>query len=216
MQINTAVLISGRGSNLKALLEAARKQNYPARISLVISNEPNATGIMYAREAQVAVQILDHRPFSGREDFEEALHKILLEAEIELVCCAGFMRLFTSTFVNRWRNRLLNIHPSLLPAFRGLDVHKRVLESGVRITGCSVHFIRPAMDEGPIIAQAAIPVMPEDTPQSLSERLLKVEHQIYPHALALVAKGMARPTQGERVGIPEFAHTPQTLFVPPL
>ena len=214
--VNTAVLISGRGSNLQALLAAARKKNYPARIVLVISNEPQAAGIAYAHKARVPVDIINHRRFGERGAFEQKLHEKLKQAKVEIVCCAGFMRLFTNTFINQWRNRLLNIHPSLLPAFRGLDVHKRVIDSGVRVTGCSVHFIRPAMDEGPIIAQAAIPVLPDETPESLAARLLKVEHKLYPHALALVAQGVARITQGERVGMPAFAHTPRTLFVPPL
>ena len=191
------VLISGRGSNLVALLEAARDPEYPAEIVLVISNRPGAAGLDRAAEAGVPTCVIDHTDYKSRPEFEAALTAALDAADVEIVCNAGFMRLLTEGFVERWRDRHLNIHPSLLPAFKGLDTHERALETGVRITGCTVHVVRTEMDAGPIVVQAAVNVAPDDTAESLAARVLEAEHQIYPLALSLLASGKVR-IEGER------------------
>jgi phosphoribosylglycinamide formyltransferase-1 len=187
----TAVLISGRGSNLAALIAASAQPDYPAEIALVISNRPDAAGLAYAEQAGVRTAIVDHRGCERRA-FEAELDAALREAGTELVCLAGFMRLLTADFVEGWRDRLINIHPSLLPSFPGLDTHGRALAAGVRIHGATVHFVRPETDAGPIIAQAAVPVLPGDDAATLAERVLAVEHRLYPLALKLVASGAAK------------------------
>jgi len=189
---STAVLISGRGSNMQALLDAARNPDFPARIVRVISNVWDAAGLKRAEAAGIATSVIDHRSFKGRPAFDAALDQALREDGIELVCLAGFMRLLTADFVNGWRDRMINIHPSLLPAFPGLDTHARALAAGVRFTGCTVHFVRPTMDEGPIIVQAAVPVLRGDDEATLAARVLAAEHKAYPLALRLVASGRAR------------------------
>lgn len=191
-RLRTAVLISGRGSNLQALLQACAAADYPAEIALVVSNEPEAGGLAYAAAAGVPTAVVCHRDHSGREPFERAIEACLVGARVELICLAGFMRLLTAGFVERWRDRLINIHPSLLPSFRGLHTHARALAAGVRITGCTVHFVRPSMDDGPIIVQAAVPVLPGDDPDRLAARVLSAEHVCYPLALRLVADGRAQ------------------------
>lgn len=196
----TAVLISGRGSNLQALLDAAKDSSYPARIVRVISNVADAGGLKRAEAAGVATSVIDHRSYKGRPAFEAALDQALRADGVELVCLAGFMRLLTADFVEAWRDRLINIHPSLLPAFPGLDTHARALSAGVRFVGCTVHFVRPAMDEGPIIVQAAVPVLPGDDEAALAARVLAAEHKAYPLALRLVAAGRAKVVR-ERVEI---------------
>jgi phosphoribosylglycinamide formyltransferase-1 len=196
----TAVLISGRGSNLQALLDAAKDPAYPARIVRVISNVRDAGGLKRAEAAGVATSVIDHRAYKGRPAFEAALDQALRADGIEIVCLAGFMRLLTADFVDAWRDRLINIHPSLLPAFPGLDTHARALAAGVRFTGCTVHFVRPTMDEGPIIVQAAVPVLPDDDEPTLAARVLAAEHKAYPLALKLVAGGKAKIVR-ERVEI---------------
>lgn len=192
------VLISGRGSNLQALIDACKAPDYPARIELVISNVPSVQGLLRAEAALIPALTIDHRSFSSREAFDAALDVALAEAGVELLCNAGFLRLHTEGFVARWRDRHLNIHPSLLPAFRGLGTHERVLAAGVKITGCTVHFVRTEMDEGPIVAQAALPVLDGDTAETLANRVLHAEHHLYPLALKLVAAGAVR-VEGERV-----------------
>ena len=184
-----AILISGRGSNMQALVAAARTSDYPAEIVAVISNRPDAPGLAWAREQGIPTHAVDHKAYPSREAFEADLQAALDTANAELVALAGFMRLMTAGFVERWRGAMINIHPSLLPAFKGLDTHARALEAGVRIAGCTVHFVTPGMDEGPIIAQAAVPVAPDDTPDSLAARILKAEHELYPQALRWVAEG---------------------------
>jgi len=187
-----AVLISGRGTNMAALIEAAKAQDYPADIVLVVSNVPDALGLARAREANVATAIVDHRIFGDdREAFERALDAQLVTHRIDLVCLAGFMRLLTPSFVTRWRGRMLNIHPALLPQFKGLHTHRRALAAGAERHGATVHFVVPEMDSGPILAQESVPVLPGDTEASLAERVLEVEHRIYPQALRLVAEGRA-------------------------
>jgi phosphoribosylglycinamide formyltransferase-1 len=192
-----AVLISGRGSNMAALVAAAQVADYPAEIALVLSNRPDAAGLVIAQHAGVATQVLDHRPFGkDRATFEAALQTILDERGIALICLAGFMRLFTNGFVLRWQERMLNIHPSLLPSFRGLDPHGQALAAGVKITGATVHFVTPEMDSGPIIAQAAVSVADDDTAESLAARVLAVEHRLYPWALRQVAEDRVRIVEG--------------------
>jgi len=187
--MRTAILISGRGSNMASLLEAAQQPDFPARIALVLSNRPDAGGIETAAQAGIPTRIIDHRAFSGREAFEEAMDRTLREAGIELVCLAGFMRVLTPGFVARWHGRMLNIHPSLLPLFKGTHTHRQALEAGVRVHGCTVHFVVPELDSGPIIAQACVPVERDDTEAELAARVLVEEHRIYPQALADVASG---------------------------
>ncbi len=188
----TAVLISGTGTNLQALLDAARDPSYPARIVLVVSNRPDAGGLERAARAGVPTRVIPSRAFADREAYDAALDEALREAEVELVCLAGFMRVLGRDIVERWRDRMLNIHPSLLPAFRGLETHARVLEAGLPVTGCTVHFVRPEIDEGPVIVQGVVPVLPGDTVESLNARVLEVEHRCYPRALALVAGGRTK------------------------
>jgi phosphoribosylglycinamide formyltransferase 1 len=208
------VLISGRGSNLQALINACKKRDYPAEIVLVISNVPQAQGLLRAEAALIPTLTIDHKDFPSREDFDAALDTALNEAGVELLCNAGFLRLHTAGFVERWRDRHLNVHPSLLPAFRGLRSHERVIAAGCKITGCTIHFVRAGMDEGPIVAQAAVPVLASDTAETLAVRVLEAEHHLYPHALALVASG-AVFVKGERVfDSNDQAQVP--LFSPPL
>tara|TARA_Y100000588_G_scaffold356864_1_gene413565 strand:- start:750 stop:1400 length:651 start_codon:yes stop_codon:yes gene_type:complete len=190
--MKTAILISGRGTNMKAIVNAASTPQFPAHISLVISNSPDALGLKWAGRKGVNTKIIDHRDYSTRNAFENELEQNLVGAEIELVCLAGFMRLLTGEFVSRWHNRIINIHPSLLPAYKGLNTHQRVINDGVKFTGCTVHFVRPEMDKGPIIAQAVVPVLPADTSETLASRVLIAEHKCYPFALRLVASGKTK------------------------
>jgi phosphoribosylglycinamide formyltransferase-1 len=192
-----AILISGRGSNMAALIEAAKDPAYPAEIVLVISNRPDAQGLALARAAGIAAQVVDHTIFGkDREAFERAMQEKLLAHEIELVCLAGFMRLLTPWLVKQWEGRMLNIHPALLPSYRGLNTHERALADGVKIHGATVHFVVPEMDSGPIVMQGAVAVRNDDTAETLAARVLSVEHRIYPDALALVASGGTRLENG--------------------
>ena len=192
-----AVLISGRGSNMAALIEAAKASDYPAEIALVVSNKSAAGGLETARTAGIATAVVDHKAFGkDRAAFERALQDVLQRHRIEIVCLAGFMRILTPWFVGQWQERMLNIHPALLPAFKGLDTHKRALEAGAKIHGATVHFVVPEMDAGPIIAQGAVRVRAGDTEETLSRRVLAVEHAIYPRALKLVAEGRVRVENG--------------------
>jgi phosphoribosylglycinamide formyltransferase-1 len=194
------VLISGRGSNMAALIEAAKRPDYPAEIALVVSNRPQAAGVELARRQGVATVVLDHRRYGDdRAAFERALQALLDESRIDIVCLAGFMRLFTDEFVRQWDGRMLNIHPSLLPSFKGLDPHGQALTAGVKIAGATVHFVTSEMDSGPIVAQAAVAVSEADTAETLAHRVLAVEHQIYPLALKLTAEGRVRIVEGRCV-----------------
>lgn len=184
-----AILISGRGSNMTALIEAASEADFPAAIALVISNRPDAKGLELARARGIATAVVDHRAYASREAFDAALAAKLADAHIELVCLAGFLRMLTAGFVEAWRGRMLNIHPSLLPEFKGLDAHARALAANAKIHGCTVHFVVPELDSGPIVLQARVPVVEGDDADSLSERVLAAEHRIYPAALKLVAEG---------------------------
>lgn len=188
-KLKVAVLVSGGGSNLQALMDACALPAYPAEIVLVIANRSDAFGLQRAQNAGIATQLIEHQKFADRDQFDAALHAALLESGADAVCLAGFMRLLTPPFVQAWQGRMLNIHPSLLPSFKGLHTHQRAIDAGVRFTGCTVHFVVPEMDEGPIIIQAAVPVQPDDSQQSLNARVLACEHQIYPTALRWLAEG---------------------------
>jgi phosphoribosylglycinamide formyltransferase-1 len=193
-----AVLISGRGSNLGSLIEAARAPDFPAAIALVVSNRPGAPGLARAEAAGIEAVTIDHKAFPGREAFERSLDQLLRERAIDFVCLAGFMRVLTPWFVERWKGRMINIHPSLLPLFRGTGTHRQALEAGVREHGCTVHFVIPELDAGPVIAQATVPVLPDDTEDSLAARVLAEEHRLYPQALRLLCGGTIR-LEGARV-----------------
>jgi phosphoribosylglycinamide formyltransferase-1 len=188
-----AVLISGRGSNMSALIEAAKAKDYPAEIVLVVSNRPDAAGLARANEAGVATALIDQRQFGeNREAFERALDDELRKYRIDIVCLAGFMRLLTAWFIGRWSGRILNIHPALLPEFKGLNTHRRALEAGAKRHGATVHFVVEETDAGPVISQQSVPVLQGDTEEMLAARVLEIEHRIYPQALRLVAEGRAK------------------------
>ncbi|MBY8918716.1 phosphoribosylglycinamide formyltransferase [Nitratireductor sp. L1-7-SE] len=194
-----AILISGRGSNMAALIAAAIDPSFPAEIVGVISNRADARGLEVAATHSIPTTVVSSRDYDGREAHDAAIHKALTEFKAEIVCLAGYMRLLTPDFVQKWKGRMINIHPALLPSFRGLDTHARALATGVRVHGCTVHFVTPEMDEGPIIAQAAVPVLTGDTEETLGERVLKVEHRLYPLALRLLAEGRVRMSDGVAV-----------------
>ena len=208
------IFISGRGSNMAALIAAAKAPEYPARIMVVISNRADAKGLDYARDNGIATAVVDHKAHVSREAFDAALDRALADQSVELVACAGFMRIMTEGFVERWRDRMINIHPSLLPNYKGLHTHERALADGVKIHGCTVHFTRHDVDSGPIIMQAAVPVLAGDTPDSLAARVLKAEHIIYPKALALVAAGHVR-VEGEKV-VAAISERDQPPLIAPL
>jgi len=208
------VLISGRGSNLQSLIDACAAPEFPAQVALVISNRPRAQGLERARKAGIETLVVDHNEYDSRAAFEQALHVALSDAGVELVCLAGFMRLLDADFLAKWRNRIINIHPSLLPAYRGLRTHERAIEDGVRFTGCTVHYVRPEMDEGPIILQAVVPVKLDDTPESLAKRVLSYEHRIYPEAVRMIATGQAR-VSGSRVDVKHLT-TPEDGIISPI
>jgi len=195
-----AVLISGRGSNMAALIEAASDPAYPAEIALVLSNIPDAGGLSVANSKGIKTETVDHKKFGkDRAGFEKTVQDVLDANKIQFVCLAGFMRLLTSAFVTHWHGRMLNIHPALLPSFKGLDTHERALAEGVKIHGATVHFVVPEMDSGPIVAQAAVPVLSNDTPQSLAGRVIQAEHRIYPLALRWLAEGKLKIVDGRCV-----------------
>ncbi len=212
-RIPVAVLISGRGSNMKALVEAARAPGYPAEIVLVISNRPDAAGLTWARDAGLPTAAIDHKAFPSREAFDGAIHAALVASGAQFVAQAGWMRILTPGFVEKWVGRQINIHPSLLPPFKGLHPQRQALEAGVRVSGATVHFVTPELDAGPIIAQGVVPVIPGDTEESLAARILPVEHHIYPLALSLVVSGKARLENG-RVVLQTPINQGQTLLSP--
>jgi len=190
--MKVAVFISGRGTNLQALIDVCNEDDTPAEIALVVSNRPNAQGLQRAAAAGIPTVVVDHTTFESREAFDKALDTAVRRAGCQFICLAGFMRVLTVDFMRDWRDRILNIHPAILPAFPGLNCHARAIEAGVKITGCTVHFARPELDNGPIIAQAAVPVIPDDTEETLAARILEAEHKIYPMALKLIAQGRVR------------------------
>ena len=192
-----AVLISGRGSNMASLIEAAKEPSYPAEIAVVVSNLPDASGLARAQADSIPTAVVDHRPHGkDRAGFERALQAVLDAHGVEIVCLGGFMRLLTPKFVLHWQGRMLNIHPTLLPSFPGLDPHGQALKAGVKISGATVHFVVPETDAGPIIAQAAVPVRDDDNTETLAARVLEVEHRLYPLALRLVAEGRVKILAG--------------------
>jgi phosphoribosylglycinamide formyltransferase 1 len=208
------ILISGRGSNMRSLIEAAAAPDYPADIAVVISNRPGAGGLEIAAAAGVPALAIDHKAYPDKPAFEAAMTAALADHGVYLVALAGFMRLLSPVFIERWRDRLINIHPSLLPAYRGLDTHARAIADGARVAGCSVHFVRAEVDSGPIVAQAVVPILADDDPDALSARVLAAEHRLYPHALALVASGAARVV-GDRVVYDEVAFDPRSCLISP-
>ena len=205
-KLKLGVLISGRGSNLQALIDAAADPSYPAEIALVISNKADAGGLARAEAAGIATKVIPHKEFASREAFDAALDQTLRAAGVGLVCLAGFMRLLTPGFSQGWHDRLINIHPSLLPSFKGLDSHAQALKAGVRFSGCTVHFVRPEMDAGPIILQAAVPVHDGDDEDALAARILEAEHKSYPLAVRLIAEGRVTVVDGiVRIADGDFA-----------
>jgi phosphoribosylglycinamide formyltransferase 1 len=195
--LKVAVLISGRGSNLKALIEACAAPAYPAQIVLVISNRADAGGLAYAKDAGIATAIVEHKHFASRDAFDAVIQKHLDEAGTQLICLAGFMRILSEVFVRQWQGRMINIHPSLLPAFKGTHVHERVLAAGERTSGCTVHYVTAELDSGPQIMQTEVPVLAHDTPESLALRVLEAEHVLYPQALRKIAEERVGPV-GDR------------------
>jgi phosphoribosylglycinamide formyltransferase-1 len=214
MKRRVAILISGRGSNMAALIEAAKAKDFPAEIALVIANRADAVGLDRAKASGVATELIESKPFGkDRAAFETVLEQKLKQHRIELICLGGFMRLFTAEFVQRWYGRMLNIHPSLLPSFPGLDPHGQALKAGVKISGATVHFVIPETDAGPIVMQGAVPVCDDDTAETLSERILTIEHRIYPEALRLLASGRLR-LEGDRCKIEENSSSGDSLISP--
>lgn len=212
-RLKVAVLISGRGSNLQSLIDACAAPDFPAEIALVLSNKAEAYGLERARQAGIPTKAISHRDFPDRESFDAVLHDAIVAAGANFVCLAGFMRLLTPGFVGKWHDRMLNIHPSLLPAFKGLHSHERAIEAGCRFTGCTVHFVRAEMDDGPIVVQAAVPIHQDDTPDDLSARVLAAEHRCYPLALRLVAEGRVT-IEGMRVLVDGIASPAEPAINP--
>lgn len=209
-----AILISGRGSNMQALIEACAMQDFPAEVALVVANNLDAYGLSKAGKHGIEARVVNSKDYQSRKEYDAELHRVLTAAKIDIVCLAGFMRVLSDHFVRKWQGRMLNIHPSLLPSFRGLRAQAQALEAGVRIAGCSVHFVVPEVDAGPIIVQAAVPVLPGDDEEALSARILKQEHRIYPMALKWVAEGRLHIVDG-RVKIDEaVVDDTQALSVP--
>ena len=213
MKRRVAILISGRGSNMQSLIRAMQEPDFPAEPAVVVSNRPEALGLSWARDHGIPAVAIDHRAFGNRSAFEARLHQTLLEHGTELICNAGFMRLLTGGFVDRWRDRQLNIHPSLLPAFPGLDTHQRVLDAGALVTGCTVHFVRLEMDSGPILAQAVVGVIPGERVEHLAARVLEAEHVLYPMALRLVASSSIR-IANDTAMFPAGVELPGPIIVP--
>lgn len=193
--MNLAVFISGGGTNLQALIDACQASDFPAQINVVISNNPNAKGLERAAKANIPTEIVNHKDFEGRESFETALQKTLRQYDVDLICLAGFMRILTPHFLDGWRDQMINIHPSLLPDYKGLNTHERVLQDGKNETGCTVHYVCPELDSGPIIVQRSISTLPDDTPESLAARVLEQEHIAYPEAIFLIASGDAQTSK---------------------
>jgi len=210
-----AILISGRGSNMRSLVEASRAQDCPYEVVVVISSRPDAAGLSWAKEQALPALGLDHKRYESRAHMEGQIQTVLTASRVDLVALAGFMRLMTPEFVTSWHNRMLNIHPSLLPSFKGLHTHERALEAGVRVAGCTVHLVRPEMDEGPILGQAAVTVEDGDTPDTLSERILRAEHKLYPAILRAYAAGEITIVE-ERVSWKNAVNQQAILFSPNL
>ena len=214
MKRRVAILISGRGSNMAALIDASKSVDFPAEIVAVISNRADAPGLEKAAASGIATVVIESKPFGkDRAGFEAVLQQALEEKKVELICLGGFMRLFTAEFVQRWYGRMLNIHPSLLPSFPGLDPHGQALQAGVKISGATVHFVIPETDAGPIIMQGAVTVADDDTAETLSQRILGIEHRIYPEALRLLASGKLR-LEGDICKVADGTERDGTLISP--
>jgi len=213
-RLAVGVMISGRGSNLQALLDACARPDYPARIVLVVSNRPDAQGLARAANASVPTRVIDHRDFDSRERFDAAVTAAFEAAGVELICMAGFMRLLTEGFVEYWRDRLINIHPAILPAFKGLNTHARALATGAKLHGCTVHYVRFDMDTGPIVGQAAVPVLPDDDEVRLATRVLAAEHRLYPRCLRLIAEGRVR-IEGDAAVVSDATPDPVAILINP-
>ena len=215
--LKVAVLISGRGSNLQALIDAFGPEvaDSPVKIALVLSNRPDAPGLERAAKAGLKTEIIDHKAFQTREDFDVAIDREIRAAGAEFVVLAGFMRLFTAQFVTTWKDKLVNIHPALLPSFPGLETHQRALQAGVRFHGATVHFVRHETDSGPIIAQSLVAVHPGDTEETLGARVLETEHRLYPLALRLIAEGHVR-VEGERAIVSGQTRHPENVLLNPM
>lgn len=212
-KLRVGVLISGRGSNLAALIDAAKTADYPAEIGCVVSNKPDAPGLAIAEAAGIPTAVVSHRDHPDREAFDRTVSTELERHRVELVVLAGFMRIFSPWFPTRWADRLINIHPSLLPAFKGLHVQRQALEAGVRLSGCTAHLVTPDLDSGPIIAQAAVPVLTGDTEETLSARILRQEHRLYPLVVRWFAEGRIA-IDGDRVAVTGVACDATLLFSP--
>lgn len=214
-KLNLCVPISGNGSNLQALIDACANPKFPAQIGLVISNKASAGGLERAKKAQIPTLVIDHKAYPTRTDFDRVMTKAMEENETDLICLAGFMRLLSDEFCDHWRDRMINIHPSLLPSFKGLNVQQAALDAGARFSGCTVHYVRKEMDTGPIVVQAAVPIHSDDTAASLAARILVQEHKIYPHAVRLIAEGKVT-ISNERALIANNNRLPQSLINPPI
>lgn len=211
--LKLGVLISGRGSNLRSLIAACAQPDFPAEIALVISNVADAGGLAFAKQSNLRSIVINHKNFANRAAFDAAVEAELRKAGVELICLAGFMRIVGPELLTRWADKVINIHPSLLPSFRGLHVHEQALAAGVKISGCTVHIVRPAVDDGPILVQAAVPVAANDTPDTLAARVLEAEHRIYPLAVRLLAEKRVR-IEGDRALI-DGAPAPQPALISP-
>ena len=212
-KLNLCVLISGNGSNLKALINACSNPEYPAKICLVISNRASARGLSHAKKDKIPTLVVDHKAYPTRTNFEQIMTKAMKENRIELICLAGFMRLLSNEFCDLWHNQIINIHPSLLPSFKGLNVHQAAIDAGVRFSGCTVHYVRKEMDAGPIIVQAAVPLLSDDSAYELATRILIEEHKIYPYAVHLIAEGRVI-IQNERALITEHKTISNSIINP--
>ena len=213
IKLRVGVLISGNGSNLQSIINACEDPNFPAELAIVISNKANAYGLVRAKKSNINIKVIEHQNFKNRSEFEKNINRILIENNVELVCLAGFMRILTDTFVCSWKERLINIHPSLLPAFKGLNTHQRAIECGVKFSGCTIHFVSSEMDEGPIILQAAVPVHQHDTSKILAERVLDSEHKLYPLAIRLFANKRIR-IEKDLVKFTDIEDSNETLINP--
>ena len=212
-KIRISVMISGGGTNLQAIIDACARDDFPAQIALVISNKTEAYGLERAKQAGIATKVINHKDYDSREAFEDDINIALNGCDTELVCLAGFMRILGAGFVNGWKDRMINIHPSLLPSYKGLHTHERAIEDGVRFAGCTVHYVRPEMDDGPIILQAAIAIAADDTPDSLAARVLQAEHKIYPEAVKLIAERRIR-IRGHKAIIDDMSVS-EDIFINP-
>lgn len=214
-KLQVAVLISGNGSNLQALIDAAKSANYPAEITLVVSNRPGAYGLERAQKAGIKTAVVDHKNYESRTAFEAALQDELLKQPVDLICLAGFMRILNAEFVEHWRDRMINIHPSLLPAYKGLNTFQRAIDDGVRFAGCTIHYVVPEMDAGPIIMQAVVPIQNGETKDSLAKKIQQQEHKMYPAALKMIACGQIKPADDKVIYNMETLGA-DTLISPPV